>query len=94
MNPEEQFVPDSGTVARDPIVPTHLLGRTGIDFRGDHETAYERLLRDLHEAPLDAAPPLGKNPFIGTSEAQSRATIRNDPARWHDARTSGEYPLK
>lgn len=82
-------VPDSGTVASDPIVPTYLVGRAWIDFRGDHEEAYEQLLRELHGAPLEAAPPLGRNPFLGTTEAQSRAMIRNDPARWRDARTSG-----
>ena len=49
----------------------------------------ERLLRDLHGAPVEAVPPLGANPFNGTTEAQARAAIRNDPARWHDGRTSG-----
>ncbi|WP_159081550.1 toll/interleukin-1 receptor domain-containing protein [Nocardioides sediminis] len=82
-------VPDSGTVADDPVVPTYLVGRTWIDFRSDHEAAYERLLRELHGAPVEAAPPLGPNPFVGTTEAQARATIRNDPARWRDGRTSG-----
>jgi hypothetical protein len=82
-------VPDSGTVADDPVVPTYLVGRTWIDFRSDHETAYERLLRDLHGAPIEAAPPLGVNPFAGATEAQARATIRNDSSRWHDGRTSG-----
>lgn len=82
-------VPDSGSVADDPVVPTYLVGRIWIDFRGDHEAAYERLLRDLHGAPVEAVPPLGANPFDGTTEAQARAAIRNDPARWHDGRTSG-----
>ncbi|MFL0580861.1 toll/interleukin-1 receptor domain-containing protein [Dietzia sp. 179-F 9C3 NHS] len=40
-------VPDSGTVAGDPIEPTYLVGRTWVDFRRDHEAAYEQLLRDL-----------------------------------------------
>lgn len=82
-------VPDSGTVSNDPVVPLYLVGRTWIDFRGDHEAAYERLLRELHGAPTEAAPPLGANPFVGTTEAQARVAIRNDPARWHDGRTSG-----
>jgi hypothetical protein len=55
----------------------------------DHEAAYERLLRDLHGTPIEAVPPLGGNPFAGTTEAQARAAIRNDPARWHDGRTGG-----
>ncbi len=82
-------VPDSGTVLDDPVVPTYLVGRIWIDFRSDHEAAYERLLRDLHRAPVEAVPQLGANPFAGTTEAQARAAIRNDPARWHDGRSSG-----
>ena len=83
------IVPNSGTVADDPVVPTYLIGKNWVDFRGDSEAAYERLLRDLHGASIEAAPPLGANPFIGTTPAQARAAIRNDPARWHDARTKG-----
>ena len=82
-------VPDSGTVADDPVVPTYLVGRTWIDFRRDHEAAYEQLLRDLHGVPIEAAPPLGSNPFVGATDAQATALIRNDPARWHDGRMSG-----
>ena len=82
-------VPNSETVAGDPIPPTYLVGRAWIDFRENHEYAYERLLRELHGVPIEAAPPLGRNPFVGTAEAQARAAIRNDPARWHDGRTSG-----
>jgi hypothetical protein len=82
-------VPDSGTVEEDPIVPTYLVGRNWIDFRGNYEAAYERLLRDLYGMPLEAAPQLGPNPFIGRTEAQATAAIRNDPARWHDVRSSG-----
>jgi len=83
------LVPDSGTVAGEPVVPTYLMGRSWIDFRGDHETAYEHLLRDLHEAPLETAPQLGKNPFKGRTEAQATAAIRNDPARWHTGSSRG-----
>lgn len=83
------LVPDSGTVKAEPIVPIYLGGRNWIDFRGDYETAYETLLRDLHEAPLEAAPPLGKNPFQGRTEAQATAAIRNDSARWHTGSSKG-----
>lgn len=83
------LVPDSGTVEGEPVVPTYLMGRSWIDFRGDHETAYEDLLRDLHDAPLEAAPPLGKNPFEGRTEAQATVAIRNDPARWHTGSSRG-----
>lgn len=82
-------VPDSGTVAGYPIPPAYLDGRAWIDFREDHENAYERLLRELHGVPIEAAPPLGLNPFVGTTQAQASAAIRNDPARWHDGRTRG-----
>lgn len=82
-------VPDSDTVKDEPIVPTYLVGKSWIDFRGDYEASYEHLLRDLHGVPIEVAPPLGANPFVGTTEAQARAAIRNDPARWHDGRTSG-----
>ncbi len=86
-------VPDSGAAAGDPVVPVYLVGRTWIDFRRDHEAAYEQLLRDLHGVPIEAAPPLGGNPFVGTTEAQAKAAIRNDPARWHDGRLSGRVEV-
>ena len=86
-------VPDSDTVTGAPVVPTYLGGRNWIDFRGDHESAYERLLRELHEVPLEAAPPLGENPFSGRTEAQATAAIRNDPARWHDGSSRGLLEL-
>jgi len=81
-------VPDSGTVAGKPVPPAYLDGRQWIDFRDDHEYAYERLLRDLHGVPIEIAPALGRNPFVGATEAQARTAIRNNPARWHEGRTS------
>lgn len=82
-------VPDSGTVAGSkPVMPVYLRGRLWIDFRDDYEHAYEHLLRELHDVPIEAAPPLGGNPFVGRTEHQARALIRNNPARWHDGRTS------
>lgn len=86
-------VPDSDTVEGEPVVPTYLVGRSWIDFRSDHEASYEHLLRDLHGVPIEIAPPLGANPFVGASEAQARAIIRNDPARWSDGRRSGLLEL-
>lgn len=83
------LVPDSGTVAGEPVIPIYLGNRNWIDFRGDYEAAYEQLLRDLHNVPLEAAPPLGKNPFAGTAEAQATAAIRNDPNRWRFGGSSG-----
>ncbi|GGC83387.1 hypothetical protein GCM10011512_07690 [Tersicoccus solisilvae] len=86
-------IPDSGTVAAEPVLPTYLAGRIWLDFRDDHETAYEHLLRDLHGVPIEAAPQLGPNPFVGATEAQARAMIRNDPTRWRDGRSSGLVEL-
>lgn len=83
------LVPDSDTVAGEPVVPRYLVDRKWIDFRGDHESAYEQLLRELHGVPIEAAPPLGPNPFVGATQSQARAAIRNDPARWHDGQSNG-----
>lgn len=83
------IVPDSGTVAAKPVTPIYLRGRNWIDFRSDHEQAYEDLLRELHGAPVEVAPPLGVNPFIDVTAEQARASIRNDPARWSDSRSKG-----
>lgn len=89
------IVPDSSTVAGEPVMPTYLDGRLWIDFRQDHEAAYEKLLREMHGVPVEAAPALGANPFVGTTPEQARAAIRNNPARWHDGRMSGlvEIPV-
>ena len=82
-------IPASGAVATQPLVPRYLKGRNWIDFRSDYEDAYERLLRELHGVPLEPAPPLGPNPFVGKTAAQATAAIRNDPARWRDGRSRG-----
>ena len=89
------IVPASGTVADAPVAPTYLEGRVWIDFREDYEAAYEELLRELHGQPIEAAPNLGANPFLGTTPEQARAAVRNDAARWQDGRTSGliEIPV-
>lgn len=86
-------IPDSGTVVGRPIAPTYLRGRKWIDFRNDYENEYERLLRELHGIPVEAAPALGVNPFVGSTEAQARAKIRNDPARWRDGRVRGRVEV-
>lgn len=83
------IVPDSGTVAGAPIVPIYLEGKNRIDFRDDNEAAYERLLRELHGVPIETAPALGPNPFVGKTTSQATAMIRNDPARWRDVRSNG-----
>ena len=86
-------IPGSGTVAGDPVVPKYLVGRNWIDFRNDHEAANEQLLRELHGVPIEVAPQLGTNPFVGRTEAQAKAAIHNDPARWQDGRTSGQVEV-
>lgn len=87
------IIPDSGTVAANPIIPTYLDGRAWIDFRDDHEAAYEQLLRQLHNAPFEPAPPLGTNPFVGKTSEQARVSIRNDPARWKHGQSSGRISV-
>lgn len=86
-------IPGSGTVAGDPVVPTYLDGRHWIDFRYDHEGAYEKLVRELHGVPLEAAPQLGPNPFIGKTASQATALIHNNPARWRDTSSSGSVEV-
>lgn len=88
------LVPDSDTVAgENPITPVYLRGRVWIDFRNNHEWAYEHLLRHLHGVPIETAPRLGPNPFLGRTDHQSRTLIRNDPARWQDGRTSASIEI-
>lgn len=80
-------VPSSGTVASQPVVPRYLNGRSWIDFRGNYEAAYEQLLRELHGVPIEVAPPLGANPFVGTTHAQAQSEIHNHPVRWQSGQT-------
>ncbi|MDR0592730.1 MAG: toll/interleukin-1 receptor domain-containing protein [Bifidobacteriaceae bacterium] len=77
--------------ANPPRLPAYLSGRRWIDFRDDKraEDSYEELLRDLRSAPVDAAPPLGANPFDGKSDTEARLEIRNAPARWHSPGLTG-----
>ena len=77
------IVPNSGTVTGQPVTPKYLDGRNWIDFRGNYEAAHEQLLRELHGVPIEVIPPLGANPFVGTTYAQARSAIHNHPARWH-----------
>lgn len=86
-------IPGSGTVTGDPVVPTYLGGRNWIDFRHDYEGAYEKLVRELHGVPLEAAPQLGPNPFIGKTASQATAGIRNNPARWRDTSSRGSVEV-
>lgn len=86
-------VPASGAVSAEPQLPVYLKSRHWIDFRQDYEEAYERLLRDLHGVPVEPAPPLGTNPFVGKTAPQSTAAIRNDPARWRDGRAAGHLRI-
>lgn len=86
-------VPDSGTVEAEPIRPTYLSSRFWVDFRGDYETAFEKLLRELLGYHIESAPPLGNNPFANVTEWQARANIRNAPSKWHDARPKGQIEI-
>lgn len=75
-----------------PETPAFLKGRLWIDFRDPTsvETAYEKLLREIHGVPIDAAPPLGPNPFEGRTDVEARLAIRNSPGRWQSPALHGD----
>ncbi|MBI3217678.1 MAG: toll/interleukin-1 receptor domain-containing protein [Mycobacterium sp.] len=76
----------------DAELPAFLSGRLWQDFRdaATHEAAYERLLRVIHGVAVDAAPPIGPNPFEGRTEIEARLAIRNSSSRWHSPAFSGD----
>lgn len=75
-----------------PDLPAFLGGRLWQDFRDatTEEAAYERLLRDIHGVAVDAAQPIGPNPFEGRTAAEATLAIRNSPGRWHSPAFSGD----
>ncbi|MGB3286516.1 toll/interleukin-1 receptor domain-containing protein [Mycolicibacter algericus] len=75
-----------------PELPAFLSGRLWLDFRDDttQEAAYERLLRDIHGVAVDAAPPIGRNPFEGRTDTEASLAIRNSPGRWHNPAFQGD----
>lgn len=86
-------VPNSDTVRADPVVPAYLTDHKWIDFRSDYEVAYEELLQELHGVPTEPTPPLGPNPFVGTTPEQARVSIHNDPARWQYGQSNGQVSI-
>lgn len=76
----------------DAVVPAFLGFRLWQDFRDPslEESAYERLLRDIHGVAVDAVPPLGPNPFEGRTEIEARLAIKNSPGRWHSPAFQGD----
>jgi hypothetical protein len=75
-----------------PELPAFLSGRLWQDFRDatTQEAAYERLLRDIHGVAVDAAPPIGPNPFEGRTEIEATLAISNSPGRWHSPAFRGD----
>lgn len=73
-------------------LPAFLSGRLYEDFRddGNEESAYERLLRNIHGVAVDAVPPLGPNPFEGRTAVEAALAIRNSPDRWHSPAFQGD----
>jgi hypothetical protein len=73
-------------------LPAFLSGRLWEDFRDDatQEAAYERLLREIHGVAVDAAPPIGPNPFEGRTEIEASLAVRNSPGRWHSPAFQGD----
>lgn len=76
----------------DAALPAFLSGRLWEDFRdpGTEESAYLRLLRDIHGVAVDAVPPLGPNPFEGRTAVEAELAIRNSPDRWHSPAADGD----
>lgn len=74
------------------VLPAFLSGRLWEDFRDAsiEESAYERLVRDIHGVPVDAVPPLGSNPFEGRTAVEASLAIRNSPERWHSPAFHGD----
>ncbi len=79
----------------DAVLPAFLSGRLWEDFRDTsiEESAYERLLRNIHGVPVDAVPPLGQNPFEGRTSVEAALEIRNSPGRWHNPAFHGDVPF-
>lgn len=73
-------------------LPAFLSGRLYEDFRdaATQEAAYERLLREIHGIAVDAAPPIGPNPFEGRTEIEATLEVRNSPGRWHSPAFQGD----
>ncbi|BBY44266.1 hypothetical protein MCEL_25610 [Mycolicibacterium celeriflavum] len=76
----------------DAALPAFLSGRLYEDFRDSsvEESAYLRLLRDIHGVAVDAVPPLGPNPFEGRTAVEADLAIRNAPGRWHSPASHGD----
>ena len=72
-------------------LPAFLRGRLWLDFRdtATAEGAYEDLLREIHGVSVDAAPPIGPNPFEGRTATEATLAIRNASDRWHSPGLSG-----
>lgn len=75
-----------------PGLPAFLGGRLWLDFRNasTEEENYEKLLRELHQVPIETAPPLGANPFQGKSSTEARLEILNSLSRWSSPGLTGE----
>lgn len=75
-----------------PRLPAFLGGRLWLDFRdaSTEEENYEKLLRELHQVPIEVAPPLGVNPFQGKSDTEARLEILNSSSRWSSPGLTGD----
>jgi hypothetical protein len=58
-------------------IPTFAATRLFVDFTddGNYPASLEELLRDIHDAPALPKPPIGANPFSGSSLAPIAATL-------------------
>ena len=76
-----KFVPIVRDHAGESLVPGFLGQRLWLDFRVDavFEERLEELLRELHGAPRNPKPPLGRNPFAGP-ELEGAAKVPQSPS--------------
>lgn len=89
---EVRIVPVIRDATGGKVTPTFLRGARYVDFRDDsaEQSAYEELLHALYGRQLLAKPPLGPNPFAGSSAAATQQQIRFDPTSFQSTALDGE----
>lgn len=73
-------------------MPAFLGSAKYVDLRAEpySETEFHRLLRELYGMPATPRPPLGSNPFTGSSDEDAAIALRNSPARYVHPAARGE----
>jgi hypothetical protein len=78
-----KFIPVIRQKGKNPKIPRNMDTRYRINLshRSSYAAEYEKLLRNLHGAPLNPEPPLGTNPYADTvAVAETESPVQsNDP---------------